>query len=145
MAVRTLNNAGCRTESKALKPVAKRIVLAAVLQTFSLSAFGDTAAASDDGAVYSLILSLVLILGAAAAATFLLRRWKGSIGRTNGPMQVVHIVPLGPRERLALVKVGERYLIVGVTPTSVTRISEVDKIETIDATTAAPPNAPVAD
>jgi flagellar protein FliO/FliZ len=117
------------------------IVLAAVLQPFAASAFGDTPVAptaSDDGAVYPLILSLVLILGAAAAATFLLRRWKGAIGRSNGPLKLIHVLPLGPRERLVLVKAGERYLIVGVTPTSVTKISELDKIETLDGTGAEP-------
>jgi flagellar protein FliO/FliZ len=126
---------------------AKRIVLASVLQALAVSAFGDTpaATASDDGAVYSLVLSLILILGAAAAATFLLRRWRGSIGRTNGPLQLIHVVPLGPRERLALVKVGAKYLIVGITPASVTKISEVDKMEIGDSAPPVPSPGTVAD
>jgi flagellar protein FliO/FliZ len=83
----------------------------------------------DSGAVYSLVVSLVLIAGAAVAATFLLKRWRGSVGRHDGPLRLVHVIALGPRERLALVKVGGKYLVIGVTPTSINKISEALDID----------------
>ena len=61
------------------------------------------------------VVAVMLVLSAAAGATVFLQRWKGSIGRRAGPMQLRHVLALGPRERLALVKVGDRYLVLGVT------------------------------
>ena len=97
------------------------------LYTTAAFATSDTSA-SDTGAVGSLIVALVLVVGAAAAATWVLRHWKGSVGRREGPMQLVHVIALGPRERLALVKIGGRYLVVGITPTSINRVTELSDI-----------------
>jgi flagellar protein FliO/FliZ len=79
---------------------------------------------------------LLVIVGAAAAATWFLRRWKGSLGRRDGPLQLVHVIALGPRERIALVKVGARYLVVGITGQHINTLAEVaDK----DVITPEPP------
>jgi flagellar protein FliO/FliZ len=95
---------------------------------------GDSA---DRGGIYSLLASLLLVLGAAIAATWLLRRWKGSVVRRDGPLQLVHVIALGPRERLALVKVGARYLVVGITPTQISRVAELYDLQSpADATSA---------
>jgi len=107
--------------------VAYSLAVAINLYTTAAFATSDTAA-SDTGAVGSLIVALVLVTGAAAAATWVLRHWKGSVGRREGPLQLVHVIALGPRERLALVKVGGRYLVVGITPTSINRVTEMSDI-----------------
>jgi flagellar protein FliO/FliZ len=70
------------------------------------------------------VVAVMLVLGAAAGATVFLQRWKGSIGRREGPMQLRHVIALGPRERLALVKVGNRYLVVGVTTAGISAVAE---------------------
>ena len=74
--------------------------------------------------LYPTVISLVLVLSAAAGAAIFLRRWKGSIGRHEGPMQLRHVLALGPRERLALVKVGAKYLVVGVTTAGISAVAE---------------------
>jgi flagellar biosynthetic protein FliO len=101
---------------------------AAVLATFSASAFGNSAA-DDSSLTATLFVPLILILAAAAAATWFLRRWKGSLGRRDGPLQVVHVIALGPRERMALVKVGSRYLVVGITSTSINTLAQMSDTE----------------
>jgi len=102
------------------------------------SAFGNTVEAAETGTLYPTVVSLVLVLGAAAAATVFLRRWKGSIGRREGPMQLQHVIALGPRERLALVKVGSRYLVVGVTAAGISAVAEFTG-ETLDSPAAVMP------
>jgi flagellar biogenesis protein FliO len=97
------------------------------------SAFGNTVEVAEAGTLYPTIVSLVLVLGAAVAATLFLRRWKGSIGRRAGPMQLRHVLALGPRERLALVKVGSRFLVVGVTAAGISAVAEFTD-DTLDAT-----------
>jgi flagellar protein FliO/FliZ len=91
-------------------------------------ASGD-GAVSDGSGITSLVVALILVAGAAAAATWVLRHWKGSVGRHEGPLQLVHVIALGPRERLALVKVGGRYLVVGITATSISRVAELSDIQ----------------
>jgi flagellar biosynthetic protein FliO len=88
------------------------------------------------------VVSLVLVLGAAAAAAVFLRRWKGSIGRSAGPMQLRHVIALGPRERLALVKVGSRFLVVGVTAAGISAVAEFTD-DSLDAPEAAQPGEAV--
>lgn len=112
-----------------------RVMLSVGLATFSASAFGNSSA-EDSSLGFSLLVPLIVIVGAAAAATWFLRRWKGSLGRRDGPLQLVHVIALGPRERIALVQVGARYLVVGITGQHINTLAEVaDK----DVITPEPP------
>ncbi len=116
-----------RSKSPAL---ATALAATVMFQTYTLSAFANNADVPDDGIAWtSLLMPTVLILGAAAAATFVLKRWKGAVGGRDGPLQLIHVIALGPRERLALVKVGARYLVVGITPNNVNRIAELYDIQ----------------
>jgi flagellar protein FliO/FliZ len=101
-----------------------RVLLSVCLATCSASAFGNSGA-EDSSLTLSLLVPLVVIAAAAAAATWFLRRWKGSLGRRDGPLQLVHVIALGPRERLALVKIGARYLVVGITGQQINTLAEV--------------------
>jgi len=113
---------------------------AGAVNLYATAAFATSdTSASDTGAVGSLIVALVLVVGAAAAATWVLRHWKGSVGRREGPLQLVHVIALGPRERLALVKIGGRYLVVGITPTSINRVTELSDITDSMRESPAPP------
>ncbi|HEY6923116.1 MAG TPA: flagellar biosynthetic protein FliO [Steroidobacteraceae bacterium] len=107
--------------------VAYSVAVAVSLYTTAAFATSDTSS-PDSSAVGSLVVALVLVTGAAAAATWVLRHWKGSVGRREGPLQLVHVIALGPRERLALVKIGGRYLVVGITPTSINRVADLSDI-----------------
>ena len=116
-----------RSKSPAL---ATALAATVMFQTYTLSAFANNADVPDDGIAWtSLLMPTVLILGAAVAATFVLKRWKGAVGGRDGPLQLIHVIALGPRERLALVKVGARYLVVGITPNNVNRIAELYDIQ----------------
>jgi flagellar protein FliO/FliZ len=116
-----------RSKSTAL---ATTLAATVMFQTYALSAFANNADAPGEGIAWTtLLMPTVLILGAAAAATFVLKRWKGAVGGRDGPLQLIHVIALGPRERLALVKVGARYLVVGITPNNVNRIAELYDIQ----------------
>jgi flagellar biosynthetic protein FliO len=111
-------------DEEAVKFATHRVLLSVGLATFSASAFGNSDA-DNSSLTLSLLVPLVVIAGAAAAATWFLRRWKGSLGRRDGPLQLVHVIALGPRERIALVKVGARHLVVGITATNINMLTEV--------------------
>jgi flagellar biosynthetic protein FliO len=110
-------------------------------QMCSMSAFANSPEIPDEPIAWiSLVMPMVLILGAAAAAAFLLPRWKRAVGGRDGPLQLIHVIALGPRERLALVKIGTRYLVVGITPNNINRIAELSDIQNEDA--GSPPAEP---
>jgi flagellar biogenesis protein FliO len=115
-------------------PLRITLTAAVVAQVHVLSALANNADSADDSIPWlSLLLPTLLILGAAAAATLVVRRWKGAVGGRDGPLQLVHVIALGPRERLALVKVGAHFLVVGITPNSVNRIAELYDIQHADS------------
>jgi len=117
------------------------LVVATNLYTTAAFATGDSSPASPPATsgIGSLVVALIIVAGAAAAATWVLRHWKGSIARREGPLQLVHVIALGPRERLALVKIGGRYLVVGITPTSISRVAELCDIEDNDSSAPVSP------
>ncbi len=61
-----------------------------------------------------LMLGLLIVLGFLFAAAWLLRRG-GVITGNSGAIRIVAQTPVGTRERLVLVQVGEQQLLVGVT------------------------------
>jgi len=78
------------------------------------------------------ILSLVLVLGLIALLAWLLRR--GSLGvlgltpgRARGPVAVEAAVPLGERRSLMVVSVEGRRLLLGLTPSHVSLVTELQQ------------------
>lgn len=121
------------------------VYAAFALESHAGIAFGAATDSSVDAITgYSLVVPFVVILAAAAGATLLLRRWRGSFSRRDGPLQLVHVIALGPRERLALVKVANRYLVVGITPAQISRVAELDDLLDGSADQLARPAAAVA-
>jgi flagellar biogenesis protein FliO len=114
-------------------PLSIALTAAVVAQLHVLSAFANNADSADDSIPWLSLLLPTLLLGAAVAATLVVRRWKGAVGGRDGPLQLVHVIALGPRERLALVKVGTHFLVVGITPGSVNRVAELYDIQHADS------------
>jgi flagellar protein FliO/FliZ len=73
--------------------------------------------------------AIVLIL---AGVLWFVRRMqpgatRGGSGRGGPDCTVLRSLPLGPRERLVVVKVGNRHLVVGVGSASVSLLCELDE------------------
>jgi flagellar protein FliO/FliZ len=85
----------------------------------------------------SVLLSLVLVIALIVALAWALRRLQS--GRAGGSrfMHVIAQVPLGPRERVVLVRVGEYQALLGVSPGGVTSLRLLD----VEVSTTAPPPA----
>lgn len=82
------------------------------------------------------IVSLVLVLGLIALLAWLLRR--GSLGvfgltpgRARGPVAVEAAVPLGERRSLMVVSVEGRRLLLGLTPSTVSLVTELRESSTV--------------
>ena len=84
------------------------------------------------------LLMLLLVLAAIPLSLWVLKRLQSVQPRGNGPrpLSIAAQLPLGARERVVLVRVQDKLLVLGVTPTQVTLLGEGDS--------AALPAAPAA-
>ncbi len=84
-------------------------------------------AASSMPSFLPMFTSLLIVLGLFAAAVWGLRRMGIAPRAGAGPMRVVSQLALGPRERVVIVEVGERWVLLGVGASGVTRLGTVAK------------------
>lgn len=76
----------------------------------------------------SLSSILVMLCLLAAGAYVAVRNWRGHPARRTDAwrMETLSQLPFGPRERLVIVRVTGRVLLLGVTPQQVTLVRELD-------------------
>jgi flagellar protein FliO/FliZ len=105
---------------------------------FAAPAAAPSGAAPSIGSLGEVTLALLLVLAAVFAAAWLLRRVRGFSRAGSAALDVIADLPLGPRERAVLLRVGKTQLLVGVAPGRVNTLHVLD--EAIE-----PASAPVTD
>ena len=73
------------------------------------------------------MLNLGLVIAAIVAFAWIIRRIQGATGQASGAMRVAGALSVGPKERVLLIDVGERQLVVGVTPGSMRTLHVLDE------------------
>lgn len=63
-----------------------------------------------------MLLSLGVVLALVAALAWLARRLRGVANRRTGLIEIVSALPLGTREKVLLLRVGEEQILVGISP-----------------------------
>lgn len=89
------------------------------------------------GGAVRVVLALLVVLAAVVGAGWLSRRVHGTGAGRSGSLQVLSQLPLGPRERAVLLRVGTEQVLVGVANGSV-RTLHVLTAASAEAGTAAP-------
>ncbi|HEV2440942.1 MAG TPA: flagellar biosynthetic protein FliO [Steroidobacteraceae bacterium] len=102
-----------------------------------------TAAAPDGaGGLVSVTFALLAVLAAIFAVAWLARRVRGMGGRVGNAIDVLAEIPLGPKERAVLIKVGTEQILVGVAPGRVSALHVLrEPVEVPKSTTAVIPAA----
>ena len=78
------------------------------------------------GEVLAIVLPLLFIIGGLVAVLVIARRRFGLTG-SDAPLSIVQILPVGPRERVVLVKTrAGRVLAIGVAAQSLTLLARLD-------------------
>jgi flagellar biosynthetic protein FliO len=98
------------------------IALSSFASTHAFAVEPAEASPSLSAELVSLILPLLLVVGTLLAAFYLLRRRFGLATR-EGPLRVAQVIAVGPRERIVLLDLDDRQLLVGVTSAQITRIA----------------------
>ena len=75
-----------------------------------------------------MLFGLVLVLGILAAFVWLLKRFSSPI-RANGLLRILGVTAVGPREKVVLLEVGEKILMLGVTPNNVNALHVFERGE----------------
>ncbi|HBX36642.1 MAG TPA: flagellar biosynthetic protein FliO [Pseudohongiella sp.] len=92
----------------------------AATQTAMLGAGGASAVAQT-------VLWLMVIIGLILALAWVARRFSGATGFGGQGMKVISALPVGNRERVALVQVGDKQLLLGVAPGNVNLLHVFDE------------------
>jgi len=71
------------------------------------------------------LLVFVLLLAAIPATAWLMRRGQSAV-RGNAGLEIAGAIAVGARERIALVRADRKWLVVGITPQSITLLTELD-------------------
>ncbi|MBL0520254.1 flagellar biosynthetic protein FliO [Aeromonas enteropelogenes] len=90
-----------------------------LLLLLPLTALADVGGAANPPSLSSWLLSSLMVIGLILVLGFLLKKSKIANAMGGGQMRVIASLPVGYKEKLMVVKVGEQQLLIGVTPQQV--------------------------
>ncbi|MEZ5560813.1 MAG: flagellar biosynthetic protein FliO [Pseudomonadales bacterium] len=79
--------------------------------------------------ILQVVLALGLVVGLVFALGYVMKRINSGGFREGGEIRVVASTFLGPKERLLLVQVRDRQILLGVNPQSIRSLGEFDGVE----------------
>ena len=77
--------------------------------------------------IVQVLLSLVLVVGVIMLLAFVVRKLNLQTRAGTDAVRIISVVPLGGKDRLLLVEVGEEQLLLGSSPGSVQKLHKLDK------------------
>jgi len=86
----------------------------------------DAAAVSPTGGVLKMVLGLAVVLAVMALVTWVLKRMMPGVGSQQSAVRIVGGVSVGSRERVVVLEVAGRWLVVGVAPGQVNAIANLE-------------------
>jgi len=101
-------------------------VALAVMASPSAVWAADAAAVSPSGSIVKMVLGLAVVLAVMALITWVLKRMMPGVGGQQSVVRVVGGVSVGSRERVVVVEVGGRWIVVGVAPGQVNGIANLE-------------------
>lgn len=92
-------------------------ILAGFIGTLPLAALAEETAGVPPSSYVQTVLALFLVIGIFVGAAWLMRKiGMARPGSASGVLKLVGSLPVGPRERILIVEIGDTWLIVGCTP-----------------------------
>ncbi|HWU85063.1 MAG TPA: flagellar biosynthetic protein FliO [Rhodocyclaceae bacterium] len=114
----------------------------ALAQTAKIAAAAPAPApsASLGGSFVQMLFGLALVLGLLFAGVWLLKKLTGASKLNQNLLHVVGATPIGARERIVIVELGQTWLVLGVTPNSINTLAEMPRQALPPGTRPVPPN-----
>lgn len=104
------------------------------------SAAAPAPSASLGGSFLQMLFGLALVLGLLFAGVWFLKKLTGNPGANANIARVVGATPIGGRERIVIVELGQTWLVLGVTPNSINTLAEMPRQPLPPGSRPAPPN-----
>ncbi|WP_408058802.1 flagellar biosynthetic protein FliO [Vibrio mytili] len=102
--------------------------LGLMLSAFSASAFAtQSPSAPSSFDLVATLGSLVLVIGVILLLAWLLKRMQVPAMGGNKGLRIVSQLPVGTKERIAVVQVGEEQFLVGITPHSIQTLAKLEQ------------------
>ncbi|WP_421184696.1 flagellar biosynthetic protein FliO [Aeromonas enteropelogenes] len=99
-----------------------------LLLLLPLPALADVGGAANPPSLSSWLLSSLMVIGLILVLGFLLKKSKIANAMGGGQMRVIASLPVGYKEKLMVVKVGEQQLLIGVTPQQVNFLYRLEEL-----------------
>jgi len=74
-----------------------------------------------------MLFGLALVLGLLFAGVWFLKKLTGTVGPNGNIARVVGATPIGARERIVIVELGQTWLVLGVTPNNINTLAEMPR------------------
>ncbi len=81
----------------------------------------------EGGQVLEVVGALIIVVLAILGVAWFSKRFTGLTPHNHQGLKTVAVLPVGTRERIALVQVGERQLLVGITPQQISTLLVLDE------------------
>lgn len=107
--------------------VASLGIMLSRIATAEVPAASVPAGPVDGSEVLNLLVSLVVVVGAILLVGWIYSRMQGGMTRGNGAINVVATRPIGPKERILVVEIADKQLVVGMTSSSVQTLHVFDE------------------
>ena len=105
----------------------KKLLAFIGLLSTSMSAMAySSPAASPESGLFRMMLGLVLVLAVFAGLAWAVKRMMPKISGNASTIQVKGSVSVGSRERVVVLQVADRFIVVGVAPGHVTALANID-------------------
>lgn len=100
---------------------------AAALSSAQLGAEKIAPAVSTGDSLGKVTLALMFVLAVIYGLAWLVKRQQGIKGITGLPMRTLAVMPLGHKEKLILVEIGKKQILLGMTPSNINCLTEFDE------------------
>jgi flagellar protein FliO/FliZ len=127
-----------RTRTLITFPALLLCLQSAIAQTTTAAA--PVPSVSLGGSFLQMLFGLALVLGLLFAGVWFLRKLTGNVGINGSIARVVGTTPIGTRERIVIVELGQTWLVLGVTPNSINTLAEMPRQPLPPSGKAVPPN-----
>jgi flagellar protein FliO/FliZ len=104
----------------------KNIIVLSLLTLPCLTRAADDVAVSPSGGVLKMVLGLTVVLAVMALITWVLKRMVPGVGNKQSVLRIVGGVSVGSRERVVVLEVAGRWIVVGVASGQVSRLANLE-------------------
>jgi flagellar protein FliO/FliZ len=117
----------------------KNYIFGAFLSLLNIPVLAAEAVAPSAGiSMFKVLLGLAVVLGLLVGFAWLMKKMGVNQLHANAVARVVGGVSVGHRERVVVVEVANRWLVVGVSASQVTHLANLDPVPMIDSPQPAP-------